>query len=145
MRKLWTFLKKQCFFWAVFTHQCLKVCITFQDQYIFVLNYPMYWINSILGRIIYFKKYMNLWTFFNLESWLADDNQLFPCLQVVLMPLPPAVLHGLMPQVYTSYCMIGPGVLHAGELLSPVLLLIFPLQNIRIQDILIILIIGQTS
>ena len=88
---------------------------------------------------------MNLWTFFNHENWLADDNQLFPCLQVVLMSLPPAVLHGLMPQVYTSYCMIGPGVLHASELLSPVLFLVFPLQNIRIQDILIILIIGQTS
>ena len=26
------------------------------------------------------RKYLNLWTFCNPENWLADDNQVFPCL-----------------------------------------------------------------
>ena len=28
------------------------------------------------------RNYVNFWTFFNPKNWIADENQLFPCLDI---------------------------------------------------------------
>ena len=47
----------------------------------------MYCKNWLFRTLLYMiRKYVILQTFFNPENWLADKNQLFPCLEAPVFP-----------------------------------------------------------
>ena len=71
-------------FLAVFILQLPQVCISYPQLIYFSSKISNLLENNFnLGHFYMIRIYMNLRIFFNPENWLADKNQLFPCLRML--------------------------------------------------------------